>query len=190
MTQACTCQLYSLNLQHQGFNATYCALGLACRSARTLRRPPKITSPVADRVVFRPLVSRLTRPHIDCSTAFNEMKCRAALKLSVRVWLCSAGRACSISPPHPHENANGELAVYHLSMNASPFIFRGLPLCSHRTPRQYSGVRTVRRGCLLDSFLALNAITVVVALGVAAAQALVLAYHPDLTRERYSTRAG
>lgn len=48
---------------------------------------------------------------------------------------------------------------------------------------QYSGIRTVRRGCLLDSLLLLNAVTVMDALGVGVAQAVILAYHPDLSRE-------
>lgn len=48
---------------------------------------------------------------------------------------------------------------------------------------QYSGVRTVRRGCLLDSLLLLNAITVIAALGVGVAQGMVLGYHKDLSRE-------
>lgn len=52
------------------------------------------------------------------------------------------------------------------------------------TNEQYSGVRTVRRGCLLDSLLLLNAITVCAALGVGVAQGLVLGYHKDLSRER------
>ncbi|CAN0516969.1 unnamed protein product [Ectocarpus sp. 8 AP-2014] len=48
---------------------------------------------------------------------------------------------------------------------------------------RYSGVRTVRRGCLLDSLLLLNAITVIAALGVGVAQGMVLGYHKDLSRE-------
>lgn len=42
----------------------------------------------------------------------------------------------------------------------------------------------MRRGCLLDSLLLLNVITVFAALGVGVAQGLVLAYHKDLSRER------
>ena len=41
----------------------------------------------------------------------------------------------------------------------------------------------MRRGCLLDSLLLLNAITVMAALGVGVAQGLVLGYHKDLSRE-------
>ncbi|CAN0089687.1 unnamed protein product [Ectocarpus sp. 12 AP-2014] len=53
---------------------------------------------------------------------------------------------------------------------------------------RYSGVRTVRRGCLLDSLLLLNAITVIAALGVGVAQGMVLGYHKDLSPESVAVR--
>lgn len=50
-------------------------------------------------------------------------------------------------------------------------------------PGQYSGIRPVRRGCLLDSLMVLNALTVITALAVGGFQVLVLSTHKDLSRE-------
>ncbi|CAM9894832.1 unnamed protein product [Discosporangium mesarthrocarpum] len=46
---------------------------------------------------------------------------------------------------------------------------------------RYAGPMRVRRGCLLNTFVVVNAVTVLVAMGVGAAQVIVLVYNTDLS---------
>jgi hypothetical protein len=54
----------------------------------------------------------------------------------------------------------------------------------------FNRIRHVRRGCLLNTFTGLNILTVVIALGVAASQILVIVQLSDLPRELQSCISG